>query len=429
MSFEIHSSRSAFGDGFSLRFLACVGVLLGFFVYPFSIAETDLYDRNVWGIERHHIANSITAPLIETGITPESARVHVGEERIDVRLRLTIDSEFNEFTDKLLHDRRHKPAFAAILATDPETGRILAMSSQVRDGEPLGNLALHSEFPAASLFKIITAAALLEEGKASPNSYFKYNGKSTALYKRHVLRHKDNAYTRKVTFKQAFATSINPVFGRLGIFKVGGRTLHDYGNAFGFNTPLNSDINVGASVTKIDLSDPESWSIAEAASGFTKDTTISPLHAASIVAAIVNDGVMVTPHIVEAAFQPFGPIVYHQENSAVRVVSAETAKDMRVLMRETVRRGSAKSRFRGFFKGAYANLDVGGKTGSLRGINPRGSTRWFAGYGDSGDRQIAIAAVVVDKDKWYVKPASLVRESLEEYFRPKPADASVSGSG
>ena len=86
-------------------------------------------------------------------------------------------------------------------------------------------------------------------------------------------------------------------------------------------------------------------------------------------------------------------------------------------MRKTVTHGSARKRFRGFFRGRYADLDVGGKTGSLTGKNPKGRTEWFAGYGDSGTEQIAVAAVVVNKEKWQVKPSTLARKIIEEYFK------------
>ena len=91
---------------------------------------------------------------------------------------------------------------------------------------------------------------------------------------------------------------------------------------------------------------------------------------------------------------------------------------MKVLMRATVRKGSARKSFKGFFRGNYKSLDVGGKTGSLTGLNPKGRTEWFVGYGDSGKEKIAVATVIVNKKKWRVKPAYLARKVIEEYFKP-----------
>ena len=127
---------------------------------------------------------------------------------------------------------------------------------------------------------------------------------------------------------------------------------------------------------------------------------------------------LVEPRLVKDAHFLNGPMIYSSDEQLQQVLDAETAKDMRVLMRKTVQSGSARKRFRGFFKGSYADLDVGGKTGSLTGLNPKGRTEWFAGYGDSGENQIAVAAVVVNKKVWRVKPSYLARKIFEEYFKP-----------
>ncbi len=402
----------------ALKSFVAIGVLLATFSYPFTVAETGLITKDFWGVKKEHVAQSISEIARSDAALPEHGSISVNDKNYDVRFDYTIDRDLNQYIDGLL--KRYNPAFAAVVAMEPDTGRILSVSSHVRDGEEVGNLALHSGFPAASIFKIVTAAAVINEGVASPNTTYKFNGKNTSLYKKNVLRHKDNKWTRKVSLKQAFATSINTVFGQMGVYQVGAEKLNEYADVFGFNRNLNSDLLIEPSVTQISTHDE--WSVAEAASGYTKSTKISPLHAATIVSALVNDGVQIDPVLVDAAYRTDGPLLYASDTSATStLLTPETAQDMQLLLGETVRRGSARKSFRGFFKGAYKDLKVGGKTGSLTGTDPKGRTEWFAGYGDSGDKKIAVAVVIVNKKKWYVKPAYVVRKTLEEYFKPQNA--------
>lgn len=390
-----------------------VVVFIAFQFYPESPVETSRTHEQVWGIEKHHIAQSITNDVL-TNEYPSFVRLMADDYDFDAIVHYNIEPELNKYIDELI--LRYKPDYTAIVAMQPHTGRILAMSSYVRASSDEQNMTVHSGFPAASVFKIVTAAAAIDSGIAKPSSTYLYNGKDTSLYKSNVLRHKTNKWTRNTSLTRAFALSINTVFGRIGVFDVGAEKLQTYADRFGFNQPVPVDITIEPS--KTGFSSDDEWSIAEAASGYTRDTTISPIHAALLPAIIANDGVMVEPNLVDFAVDAAGPLLYQSEPSSIEVLDKDTADDLRVLMRATVKRGSARKHFRKFFKGTYADLDVGGKTGTLTGENPKGKTEWFVGYGDSGDDKLAIATVTVSKEKWRVKPAYLARKILEEYFKP-----------
>ena len=402
-------------------FISIIGVvlMLGYIFYPFSIANSDKYPaENIWGIDRIHLATAISSPILSSNEFPNEVSISANGNRYDAVLKYTTDEDLRTYIEGLL--KRYKPDYAAVAVLDPATGKVLATASFVRDGEPVGNLAFHSGFPAASLFKIVTAAATLGEGKANPSTIYKYNGKNSSLYKKNVLRHVDNKWTRKVALKKAFAVSINTVFGRIGVFDVGADNLVDYAQNFGFNRNLATDVHIEPS--QLLLSPGDQWAVAEVASGYTRAITVSPVHAAMLVSAVANEGVMVDPIFVETAFHANGPILYTSSPATATVVASETANDLKVLMRETIKRGSARKSFRKFFTGSYKDLDVGGKTGSLTGYDPKGRTEWFAGYADSGIDKIAVAAVVVNKEKWRVKPAYLARKVFEEYFKPESSN-------
>ena len=398
-------------------FFACA-VFVVFQFFPDSPVETSRSLEQVWGIEKSDVANSISKGLVANEF-PSLVRIATNQYDFDAIVHYNIDPELNRYIDELI--LKYRPDYAAVVAIQPHTGRILAMSSFTRSEEDTQqNLAVHSGFPAASVFKIVTAAAVIDSGIANPSSIYQYNGKNTSLYKSNVLRHKTNKWTRNTSLQRAFALSINTVFGRIGVFDVGAENLHLYADRFGFNRPLPVDFTIQESKTGINADNE--WSIAEAASGYTLNTNLSPVHAALIPAIIANDGVMVEPSLVDFAVDMSGPLLYKSEPNAIEVFDKKTTDEMRVLMRATVKKGSAKKHFRKFFRGPYADLDVGGKTGTLTGTNPKGKTEWFVGYGDSGEDKIAIAAVVVNKDKWRVKPAYLTRKVLEEYFKPEPTD-------
>lgn len=312
---------------------------------------------------------------------------------------------------------RYQPDYACFVALDVETGAILNLSSFIKSDEQWDNLVMRSDYPAASVFKMVTAAAGLDMGKVSPSTVLPYNGKSTSLYKGQVLRHKTNKWTRKPTLKESFAKSINTVFGRLGIYQVGGDNLGNYASRFGFGQPMNTDFNLPLSRVGLDLANQ--WEIAEAASGYTKDITLSPIHAAQMAAIVANDGRMVTPYMVESVKDGNGDYLYRsapQENNE-QVIRASSAKALRSLMKETTRIGSARKSFQGLNRyKVYKGMEIGGKTGSLTGFSPRGRHDWFVGYAEKNGRKVAYASLIINKEKWYVRSAYVARQFIYHYY-------------
>jgi len=323
---------------------------------------------------------------------------------------------------------RYQPDYACFVAIDVETGAILNLTSFVKqeDDQPLENLVMRADYPAASVFKMITAAAGLDTGKLSPSTVIPFNGKSTTLYKKQVLSHKDNQWTRRPTFKESFAKSVNPVFGQVGIFQLGAKQLNNYASRFGFDQVLQSDFNLSPS--KVNLDFDSDFEIAEAASGYTIDITLSPIHAAQMAAIVANDGKMVTPYMVENITDKEGGLLYQNKPSASseKIISEKAAKELRQLMRETTRIGSARNSFKGLNRyKVYKNMEIGGKTGSLTGYSPKGRHDWFVGYAEKDGHRVAYASLIINKEKWYVRSAYVARQFIYHYYtdRSKKAKA------
>ncbi len=381
-------------------------------LWPAVMSVTDLSRAQVWGVDTDLISATLATDVLSNKY-PSNTTIQAPNQSYAAAIQYSFDPKVQAAAEKVIN--RYRPDYAAFAAIDPKTGRILSMVSKTRDNNYNGNLAIRGTFPAASVFKIITAAAALDTGTITAGSITPYNGKSTTLYKNQVLRHKDNKWTRKPTLRESFAKSANTVFARVGIYQVGAQNLREYAERFGFNRVLSGDFPFDSG--RVGSALDTDWSIAQAASGYTRENTLSPLHGAMIAATALNNGVMPLPYLVEKITDDFGITLYSVDQSeGQRVVSENTAMQLRMLMQETVKKGSARKSFKGFFKGEMAHADVGGKTGSLSGLNPKGRYDWFVGYGKLGDKEIAYAALCINIEKWYVKSAYIARKVLESYL-------------
>lgn len=365
------------------------------------------------------IAEAITGPVSQL-VFPEHVKLMMGDNEIVGAVEYGIDPILQAEIQGVLE--HYKPDYGAFVALDPSSGQVLAMASFTKVDPSFGNLTLHAGYPAASVFKIVTAAAGLDQGVLTPGTVIPFNGKSTALYKKHVLQHKNTKWTRHPTLVEAFAKSINPVFGRIGVFDIGANSLTSYAESFGFNRQIDTDVRLANSQMSVTQSDE--WSVAEAASGYTRRNTISPVHGAMMAASIANDGEMMLPRLVRSIRGDDGKVIYRSDQVAVgHPISSSTALSMRELMQATVKRGSARKSFRNFFKNDYADVEVGGKTGSLTGLDPKGRNDWFVGYGIRGERRIAFAAVCVNVEKWTVKSSYVARKAVEAWFAPDQGES------
>ena len=393
-------------------------------LWPATISALSTGQRTSWGIDAQRIASVIT-PAIAANRYPPTIELPDFPVDGNLAVRYTIDAALQGEAQRLLE--KHNPDYGVLVAIDPDSGRVLAMASSTRAKSDGGNLSMVNSYPAASISKIITAVAAINENKASLDTVFPFNGSSTSLYKKSVFEHRDNRWTRKYTLGKSFASSVNTVFGRVGALEVGGETMLDYARRLGFNGRFASDFSFGNGAVEVDPADP--WQVAEMASGYTTRNTLSPLHGAALAATAVNGGHLVAPVLVQAIIGPNGvPLYWHEQAAKSRVMSESTAQQLKKMMRATVVSGSARSGFSGFSRGALKDAVAGGKTGSLTGSAPRGKYDWFVGFAEMGERKIAYAALCINKKKWYVKSTRLAREMLEFYFRETPPAAGVTTS-
>ncbi len=331
-----------------------------------------------------------------------------------IHITTTIDADLQKYLTKQLMLRTS--AFIGIVVLDAFTGEVLAMVSHDRQ-DPKANTCLNSQFPAASIFKIVTVAAAMEKIGLTPRSSLTFTGGKHTLYKSQITD-KIDRYTTTTTLQKAFAGSINPVFGKLGAFTLQQETLLEYARRFGFQQPLDFTLPMEPSAFVIT---DRSYQWAELASGFNKTTTLSPLQGALIAATTVNDGKWITPRLIEKVTNSKGKERYHlRPLKAETVVTPKTARQLKTVMQATILEGTGRKAFKGWQSDSVlSQLEIGGKTGSYN-TNPRYD--WFVGYGmdPKTEHAVAVSVLVGHQDLIGTRAGEYARKALKYHFKAQP---------
>lgn len=345
-----------------------------------------------------------TIRSVTTGLTPSSTLnkqdlVHISEDVIQSR-NLTIDRELQEFLAAM--SARYRLYQGAIVVMDARRGDILALYGTSPTGEDC-SLALEPEI-AASIFKLVTATAAMEQRGFTDETSFSYTGNAHTLYKRQLTNNRDR-WSADVTLAEAFARSNNVVFGKLGALYLGEAPIQQAALRLGFGKSPLKELNAPASV----LFDPtDSYGLAELACGFNKATRISPLHAAEMATAVLNGGAMVTPRLIKTA-----------KFERLPVMRADTAAHLQAMMVKTVKAGTAAKDFRGASADrVLRQLVIGGKSGSIDGDNPTGRRNWFVGFAQNEQtgEAITIGCALVLTKHFRIKADMLSRLIIRKYF-------------
>ena len=306
--------------------------------------------------------------------------------------------------------------YIGIVAMDPANGKILSMVS-FNKVDPSDNPCLDNRFPAASIFKIVTASAAIEKYGFSSNHVFTYNGMKHTLYKSQ-LRERKNRFTNRITFKDAFAQSVNPVFGKIGSLYLGKETLEEHAKAFGFNRDINFEIIVDPSC--VALSDkPYQW--AEIASGFNNKTKISPLHGAMMASAIINQGRLLEPTIIDRIVNEKGRIIYKGKLVPMSQAMAPNASQtLNRLMENTIKNGTGRKAFRRYRRDKIlSRLNIGGKTGSIDNKAHDARYDWFVGFAEEkkAGKKIALSVIVAHEKYIGLRASYYARIAMKKYFK------------
>lgn len=331
-------------------------------------------------------------------------------------VQYTFNSDLEEFIKKQLG--LYHPDYTSVVVMDNETGHIIAAVDYAREKKVYGrDLAFTNSHPAASIFKVITAADLLENTHIKTDTEFHFTGRSTTLY-RHQLKDPGgrHRWIRTLDLEKAFATSNNVIFGRTAIENLTPAGLKKMAEKFGFNKRLVQGINLAPSAFNMAA---DQYNLAELSSGLNDKTLMSPVHGALIGSIVANGGVLRYPVVIKE-LQGINDkkTIYPPMKKDEVVLTPRTAEDLRTLFMATITQGTARASFRRS-KYLLDKLEIGGKTGSLTGGEPFGKRDWFVSYAksleDKNDKGISICVMIVNQRKWYVK-SSLVAKNIMEYY-------------
>lgn len=336
-----------------------------------------------------------------------------GRERTGDDLVLTLQPQVQQAAREALGDRR-----GAVVALEPRTGAILALWSapsydpnrlsshdrteintywdELQDdpARPLVNRVVREWYPPGSTFKLVVAAAALEQGVAPDRTYpdpVELELPQTTATIRNFGRGTCHGGA-PITLVEAMVVSCNTTFAQIGL-DLGAAALAEQAEAFGFNdqiieqlpSPLDSHFPA-------ELNPPQT---AQAAIG-QFDVRSTPLQMALVSSAIANNGVLMRPHLVREVLddrgeriarfgaEPFAP----SGRGDAQAVSQETARHLRDMMVRAVAAGTGRA-------AAIDGVDVAGKTGTAEG-GEGPPTVWFSGFAPAGDPRVAVAVVLED---------------------------------
>ncbi len=333
------------------------------------------------------------------------------------KVSYTFDDELDLFVRKILK-RSHSDYISAVII-DNKTGNILSAVDYDKKNKKYGHLlTFQYAHPAASIFKIITTAELLQNTKVEKNTILSFVGRSTTLYK-YQLKSQFRRYKRYLTLKKAFALSNNAVFGKTAIEYLSGIGLYQMAEAFGFNNRIIRDLEIPISYMPMPQSQ---YNLAEIASGFNKTTQMSPVQGAMIASVVANKGNLQRPKIVDFLVNQKGEkILINNKLVSNKVISEDVADDIKEMMELTVNRGTARGTFgRRFARKNKDRLEIGGKTGTITGGNPHGKHDWFVAYVNPKDQSksgISICVMIINKKKWYVKSSYIAKRIINHFYK------------
>jgi penicillin-binding protein A len=331
-------------------------------------------------------------------------------------IRTTINAKLQNYIARL--QNRSRTLQSAVVVLNPYDGRIIAMVGHDANGST-SNLNLKADYPAASLFKIVSAAAALESAGFTPDKALYFKGRRHTLYK-NQLKPTKGRYSTETTFRKAFALSNNSVFGKMGIYDLGQDVLAGYAEKFLFNKPITFDLPMEMSIIQVP---PDDFGLAEIASGFNKKTLISPLHATLLAAVAANGGEIPIPWLVETVRDDAGNTVYNANPGVLNsAVSIQTASDLKSLMQDAARYGTGRKAFRKLRrKRLFKQFELGAKTGTINDKMDRFKYDWLAAYAlaPDGTRGICVGILGVHGKILGTRSTEMGRAIINYFFYSK----------
>lgn len=329
----------------------------------------------------------------------------------------SLDTDLQSWATNYL--QRYELPYGAMFMYDLQSGKTIVMAGYSARKPTMGaqDLCLVPWAPAASVFKLVTAAALLENG-VPPSTEVCYHGGLRGLKQHHIEDHPEWD-TACRTLSYAVAKSVNPVMAKLAVRYLNQGELRRWARRHGFNREIPFELVVQPSRAAIPSKPLE---LARVAAGFWHTET-SVLHGAVIGGVAATGGELRWPRIVEHVAAPDGRVIEPERPEPERVMSRRSARRLARAMQLTTRIGTARRGFRArrglgkFFLGD--EIQVGGKTGSLSRSNPYVHYNWFVGFAPASRPRVAFGVLLGNPARWRIKAHTAARMLLAQYFEAR----------
>lgn len=332
------------------------------------------------------------------GAIPTGAQSRT-EAQPGTTVKLTIDRDIQFVAQEAIarQVRKSRADSGTVVVMDPKTGDILAMATAPTfdpndpgsaDSKDLGNRALTEVFEPGSTAKLMTLAAVVNEGKATPYSWFKIppvlmrGGEDFNDHTPHG--------TLNLTLAGVMAKSSN-IGTILAAERIGGRKLSKYLKKFGMGEKAGLGFPGEASgyVPPYDDWSPTSMPTIAFGQGFS----VNAVQAANVFATIANDGVRLQPRLVDELVAADGTVQTPEVADPVRVVSPEAASQVRAMLESVVGPGGTAP------NAAIPGYRVGGKTGTAQAFNAdcgcyRGVVASFIGMAPVDAPELVVAVSI-----------------------------------
>ena len=304
----------------------------------------------------------------------------------------------------------------AVVALDPQTGAILALASypsydpssfagnstttdtkawtklQKKNNadDPLLNRALRETYPPGSTFKVVTAAAALENGLYTSADQKTDSPLPYTLPDTHTeLKNEGNIPCKNADMRTALQYSCNTVFGKIGA-DLGKDKMVKEAEKFGFNAEQFTPVRSNAAVFPKTMDRPQT-----ALSSIGQfDTAATPLQMAMVASAVANDGKLMKPYMVDKLQAPnLDTLQQTDPQELSQPLSSKNAQILQSMMETVVEKGTGTN-------AKIPGVTVGGKTGTAQhGVaNSKNPYAWFISYAKmpDGSSPVAVATVIED---------------------------------
>jgi len=317
-------------------------------------------------------------------------------------LVLTVDQNIQFFVEREL-DRivdAHHPKLAVIIVTNPKTGEILALGNrptyQPGDWQKYPqavwdhNPAVWYNYEPGSTFKIITAAAALEEGAVRPGDTF-YDPGFIKVADRTIRCWYDGGHGSQ-TFEEVAMNSCNPGFITVGL-RLGKEKFYKYVHAFGFGQVTG--LGLPGEEAGIEIPEKEATELNIATMSIGQSIAVTPIQLLTATSAVANGGQLLKPYLVKAVTGPDGKVIKEFKPELVRqVVSRNTSQVLMGLLTNVVSKGTGKNAF-------VDGYGAAGKTGTAQVVETGGYADGkyvasFMGFAPADDPRIAVLVMVAE---------------------------------